>query len=178
MQGSRSARRNEIAVTCDDFVVADAVETAPPTLITNTHAQEVLQWADYVRRGRIVVYTTANTASEVQFVVDVGSDGVGNLRLQDLFGAEDERMFADMTGGFTDKLISQSEEPLTDLLGAILQCAGTKTKTLELCDPDFAADLPSALDLARDAGVLRRREELAGSAEFECETKLAEKVAA
>jgi hypothetical protein len=59
----------DIAVTCDGFVVADDV-----------------------RRGRIAVYTAAKIASEVQFAVDVG-----NLRLQDLFGEEDENMVADMT---------------------------------------------------------------------------------
>jgi iron-sulfur cluster repair protein YtfE (RIC family) len=129
----------------------------PLKLITNPHAQEVLHWADDVCCGRIAVYTTAKTASEVQSAVDVG-----NLRLQDLFSAEDEKMFADMTGSFADELISQFEEFLTDQLGAILQWAGTMTMALELCDPDFAADLASALDLARDVGVLRGRKELAG----------------
>jgi hypothetical protein len=41
--------------------------------------------------------------------------------------------------------------------------------TLKLCDPDFATYLPSALDLARDVGVLRGRKQLAGEAEFEGE---------
>jgi hypothetical protein len=168
----------EIAVTCDGFVVADAVETTPPKLITYPHAQGVLRWVDNVRCRRIAVYTTVKTASEVQFAVDVGSDAVGNLRLQDLFGAEDEKIFADMTGGFTDELISQFEESLTDRLCAILQCAETKTMTLELCEPDLAACLPSGLDLVREVGVLRGRKELAGEAEFEGETELAEKVAA
>jgi pyruvate,orthophosphate dikinase len=168
----------EIAVTCDGFVIADAVATAPPKLITNPHAQQVLRWADDVRRGRIAVYTTAKTAADVQFAVDVESDGVGNLKLQDLFGAEHDKMFADMTGGFSDELISQFEEALTDRLGTILQAAAAKAITLELCDPDFAAYLPSALDLARAIGVLRGAKERAGEGEFDGEAELAEKVAA
>jgi pyruvate,orthophosphate dikinase len=168
----------EIAITCDGFVIADAVATAPPKLITNPHAQQVLRWADDVRRGRIAVYTTAKTASEVQFAVDVESDGIGNLKLQDLFDSEHDKMFADMTGGFTDELISQFEECLTDRLGTILQSAGTKTMTLELCDPDLTSYLPSALDLAREIGVLKGKKELAGQNAFEGESELAEKVAA
>jgi hypothetical protein len=160
----------EIAVTCDGFVVADAVETAPPKLITNPHAQEVFRWADDVRRGRIAVSTTAKTASEVLFAVDVGSDGAEILRLQDLFGEKEEKMFADMTGGFTDEVISQFKESLTDRLRAILQCAGTEKMMLQLCEPDRTAYLPSGLDLAREVAVLRGRKELAGEGEFEGET--------
>jgi hypothetical protein len=70
-QGVEVLVGKEISVTCDGFVVADAVETAPPKLITNPYVQEVLRWADDVRRGRIAVYTTAKTASEVQFAIDV-----------------------------------------------------------------------------------------------------------
>jgi hypothetical protein len=70
-----------------------------------------------------------------------------------------------------DELISQFEESLTDRLCAVLQCAGTKMKTLELCEADFAAYLLSGLDLAREVGVLRGRKELAGEAEFEGETR-------
>jgi hypothetical protein len=120
---------------------------------------------------KIAVYTTAKAASEVQFAVDVGSDGVRDF--QDLFGEEDEKMFADMTGGFTDELISQFDELLTDGLGAILQCAGTKTMTLELYEPDLAAYLPSGLDLARGRGAggsrlgVRRSWKVRGSARWE-----------
>jgi pyruvate,orthophosphate dikinase len=124
------------------------------------------------------VYTTAKTASEVQFAVDVESDGVGNLKLQDLFDSEHNKMFADMTGGFSDELISQFEECLTDRLGTILQSAGTKTMTLELCDPDLTSYLPSTLDLAREIGVLKGKKELAGENEFEGESELAQKVTA
>jgi pyruvate,orthophosphate dikinase len=166
----------DMAINPEGLVISHSLETRVPELISIPHAQQVLRWADEVRQGKIAVYTTAQTPEEVKLSVEIESDGVGQLSLQKLFTEEHNKMFAEMRSGITEDLISQFEEFLTVLLGAVFEVASCKTITIELCDPDFASYLPSTLDLAREIGVLKGKKEAAGD-NFDGDNELAEKQA-
>jgi pyruvate,orthophosphate dikinase len=148
---------DDITVTGDGKVIAGAAETAIPKAVSNADAVQVLKWADEFRKDKIFVYTTATTAEEIKFAVDIESDGVGPFSLQPLFEGEKTAILKTLAQGITEEAISTLEEQLTVDLEPILQNAGRKTITIELFVPDTPSYFPSPLSVAREIGILKAK---------------------
>jgi pyruvate,orthophosphate dikinase len=146
-----------VTVTGDGRVVAGEAPTVTPKLIANGDAIQILRWADEVRQGKIAVYTTATTADDVKFAVDIESDGIGTFPIATLIGDETDAVLKGLATGFTEELISTFEEQLTVALEPILQNTKAKTITFELYVPNFRKYFPCPLQIAREIGVLKAK---------------------
>jgi pyruvate,orthophosphate dikinase len=109
------------------------------------------------------VYTTAETADEVKFAVDIESDGIGRFSLRPLFEGEKAAVLKGLVDNVTEELISALEEQLMVDLEAIFQKAGSKTVTIELFVPEIPDYFPCPLAVAREIGALKAKKAKAAS---------------
>ncbi|HMH51544.1 MAG TPA: pyruvate, phosphate dikinase [Candidatus Acidoferrum sp.] len=68
-------------------VILDAVETVEGTL--GQEVQELLQWADFYRRGGLGVRANADTPLDAQRAREAGAEGIGLVRTEHMFFAPD-----------------------------------------------------------------------------------------
>jgi pyruvate,orthophosphate dikinase len=68
-------------------VILDAVETVDGTL--SPEVQEVLQWADFYRKGGLGVRANADTPGDALHAREVGAEGIGLVRTEHMFFASD-----------------------------------------------------------------------------------------
>jgi pyruvate, orthophosphate dikinase len=137
-------------VTTDDVPLVDAE--------VNEHFEQVLQWADEVRRMN--VRTNADTPQDAAKARELGAEGIGLCRTEHMFMAEDRQpkmramIMADdresRKAALTELLPLQQQ----DFEGIFAAMAGLPV-TIRLLDPPLHEFLPNAEDLA--AAVERAR---------------------
>jgi pyruvate,orthophosphate dikinase len=147
----------EITVTGDGRVIAGGVETLTPKQVQNPDALEVLRWADEFRKDKIFVYTTARTAEDVKFAIDIESDGIGTFKMGSLFEGDHASLLKSLADGFNEELLCNFEEHLTVSLEPILQNVCSKILTFELFVPDFPQYFRCPLEVAREIGALKAK---------------------
>jgi hypothetical protein len=122
-------------------------------MVDNADAVHVLRWADEVRKGKISVYTTADSADDVQLAVNIEWDGIGTFSVETLIKGEIENIVKGFTSGFTEELILQFEEQHTIALEPIVQTVHSRTITFELSVPNFLCPI----EIARQIGARKAK---------------------
>jgi pyruvate, orthophosphate dikinase len=137
-------------VTTDDVPLVDAE--------VNEHFEQVLQWADEVRRMN--VRTNADTPQDAAKARELGAEGIGLCRTEHMFMAEDRQpkmramIMADDRGSRKAALAELLPLQQQDFEGIFAAMAGLPV-TIRLLDPPLHEFLPNAEDLA--AAVERAR---------------------
>jgi pyruvate, orthophosphate dikinase len=137
-------------VTTDDVPLVDAE--------VNEHFEQVLQWADEVRRMN--VRTNADTPQDAAKARELGAEGIGLCRTEHMFMAEDRQpkmramIMADDRESRKAALAELLPLQQQDFEGIFAAMAGLPV-TIRLLDPPLHEFLPNAEDLA--AAVERAR---------------------
>ncbi|OHS98436.1 pyruvate phosphate dikinase [Tritrichomonas foetus] len=168
---------DKVTVTGTGSVLVDEQELFNPEKHEDEFAKEVLTWADEVRQDKINVFTIADTSSEVQKAVEIGSDGVGTLSLEPFFEGDDRRFVTDVIDPTNEEGVNSFETHLTSKLKEIFSSIGSKAITIRLFDPELTSYLDKPMELAKEIGVLRAQKDRDGdnfASQEELDSKIAE----
>ena len=165
-----------VTITGTGSVLEGAQELMNPQSQEDEFAKEVLSWADEIRKDKINVFTLATNADEVKFAVDIGSDGVGSLSLEQFFDGEDKRYILDICDPSNEDGVSAFENYLTGKLKELFSAAGSKTITIRLFDKELTSYMDPPLELAKEIGILRAQKDRDGN-DFASQDELDAKIA-
>lgn len=169
---------DEVTVTGDGQVIVGAQELIQPESQNDEFANEVLRWADEVRKGKIRVFTIASNSEDASKASSVGSDGVGTLSIESFFEGDNRRFISDLADATNEEAVNAFENHLCDQLKTVFQGAGSKSiVTIRLFDPNPISYLESPLELAKEIGVLLAQKDRDGdefAAQDELDTKIQE----
>ncbi len=126
----------------------EVAATEPPPEL-----DEILRWADDVRRGRLAVFANADSADDVAVALRFGADGVGLCRTEHLFLGEARlavlrrAILADDPDEEAAALAELGELQRRDL-AAVLEAADGLLVAVRLLDPPLHEFLPDLTELS------------------------------
>lgn len=169
---------DEVTVTGDGQVIVGPQELIQPESQSDEFANEVLKWADEVRKDKIRVFTIAANATDASKAVQVGSDGVGTLSIESFFDGDNKRLITDLIDSSNEDAVGAFENHLHDQLKEIFTNAGSKAiVTIRLFDQELTTYCESPLELAKEIGVLLAQKDRDGddfASQEELDNKLQE----
>lgn len=155
-----------ITVTGDGQLIKGKQSIDTPLNFNNPAADEILKWADEIRKGKLNIYSIIGSSKEAGAATTLGADGVGIFPLESFFNAKTGVLIR----ALCDKRRSQALTKLEPAIQKVVAETFTEAKgipvTIRLFKPTLSSFQQDLFSLVEEVAKLKAKKEATDEEEF------------
>ncbi|OHT09140.1 phosphoenolpyruvate-protein phosphotransferase [Tritrichomonas foetus] len=165
-----------VTVTGDGRVIKGKQPVEIPLGFDNKAAEEILQWADNARKGKMDIYSIVTSAKEAGATAALGADGVGIFPIESLFDGKGAILIRALADKRRDQALKKMEPVILKTITDTFLAAKDIPVTIRLFKPTLSSFMQDLFQLVEEVAKLKAKKETTDEEEFNEDKELDKKV--